>query len=691
MSRQKTFGELSIWTKRRRVRADVALEEAQNDPSSDSASPHTSRDYPNAENAEGRQAIGVTTCILPTCEFGPHDTDISHYSDFDYGIVSASDDTENSDTDSDISSEHRGSYASRSNVSDLERELANWAIQNNISQNSLSSLLKILHNYMPGLPIDARTLLRKSKPIESVIKPIDGGEFAYLGVAPGIFARRNDLNLGDNSDVITLQINIDGLPIFKSSNVQVWPILGIINQCSDKTPFVIGVFSGQSKPKNINEFLGDFVAEINSAEKEGIAIGDKKYKIEISCFICDAPARAFIKNTKSHTGYSSCERCMQRGQHVGGRMTFPLSDCPPRNNIQFNELLDDDHHHGPTPLSKLNVGLVSNVVLDYMHLVCLGVVRRLIYFWSKGPFNCRQKGSTLADISSHLIDLQRVMPAEFARKPRGMHEVDRWKATEFRQFLLYYGSLVLKGKLPTKLWQHFLCLTTAITILVSPSLSHLHCDYAEELLTFFVQTFAQIYGAEYLVYNVHNLIHLADDVRRFGPLDNISAFPFENYLGHLKKHIRKPQHVVKQIINRISEKDFCRPSGALHFNLGAHRQHCSGPVNVDMQGMTQYKELQLQKFCIKLNDKDNCVIIDENVCLVRNILSDSSSEYLMYEKFESKEAFFSYPISSDSIGTFKVSRLSKKTEMCPVSAVQHKCVIMPYKSVWVAIVLLHTS
>ena len=282
------------------------------------------------------------------------------------------------------------------------------------------------------------------------------------------------------------------------------------------------------------------------------------------------------------------------------------------------------------------------------------------------------------------------MPAEFARKPRSMHEADRWKATEFRQFLLYYGSLVLKGKLPTKLWQHFLCLTTAITILVSPSLSLRHCDYAQELLTFFVETFAQIYGAEYLVYNVHSLIHIADDVKRFGPLDNISAFPFENYLGHLKKQIRKPQHVVKQVINRLSEKDFCRPSIALQHKLGAHRLHCSGPVNVDMQGMSQYKELLLQKFCIKINEKDNCVIINGDVCLVRNILSDASVQQLLYEKFESKKAFFSYPISSEAIGTFKVSKLSNKLKTCSVASVEHKCVLMPYKSVWVAVVLSHT-
>ena len=31
-----------------------------------------------------------------------------------------------------------------------------------------------------------------------------------------------------------------------------------------------------------------------------------------------------------------------------------------------------------------------------------------------------------------------------------------------------------------------------------------------------------------LVYNVHSLIHLAEDARNFGLLDNFSSFPFKN-------------------------------------------------------------------------------------------------------------------------------------------------------------------
>ena len=46
--------------------------------------------------------------------------------------------------------------------------------------------------------------------------------------------------------------------------------------------------------------------------------------------------------------------------------------------------------------------------------------------------------------------------------------------------------------------------------------------------------FIILFGECYVSHNVHNLLHICDDVSNFGPLDSYSAFCFENYLGILK-------------------------------------------------------------------------------------------------------------------------------------------------------------
>ena len=45
-----------------------------------------------------------------------------------------------------------------------------------------------------------------------------------------------------------------------------------------------------------------------------------------------------------------------------------------------------------------------------------------------------------------------------------------------------------------------------------------HC--AHELLLYFVNRSREIYGPEFLVYNIHSLVHLSLEVEQFGALDN---------------------------------------------------------------------------------------------------------------------------------------------------------------------------
>ena len=55
-------------------------------------------------------------------------------------------------------------------------------------------------------------------------------------------------------------------------------------------------------------------------------------------------------------------------------------------------------------------------------------------------------------------------------------------------------------------------------------------------------------------HNIHGLMHLCDDYTLFGLLDNVSAFPFENYMESLKKMLKIPDKPLQQIIKRYKEK-----------------------------------------------------------------------------------------------------------------------------------------
>ena len=54
---------------------------------------------------------------------------------------------------------------------------------------------------------------------------------------------------------------------------------------------------------------------------------DSQQYVKISCFICDAPAKAFIKQIKGYAG-----NCVQKGLSIG-KMTFPLVDFHLRTGL----------------------------------------------------------------------------------------------------------------------------------------------------------------------------------------------------------------------------------------------------------------------------------------------------------------------------------------------------------------------
>jgi len=98
-----------------------------------------------------------------------------------------------------------------------------------------------------------------------------------------------------------------------------------------------------------------------------------------------------------------------------------------------------------------------------MHLICLGIVKKLINLWLKGPLNVRIRSSKSKILSSLLLTLKSSITNDFQTSWRtGVNEVSRWKATEFRTFLVYLGPIVLKNVISEPCYAHFMCLNTSI-------------------------------------------------------------------------------------------------------------------------------------------------------------------------------------------------------------------------------------
>lgn len=97
----------------------------------------------------------------------------------------------------------------------------------------------------------------------------------------------------------------------------------------------------------------------------------------MSAFACDTPARSFILNIKGHTGYFGCPKCIQQGDYEG-RVVFLERNAPLRTNESFRNRIHEDYHNGDSILELLDLDMVLDFPVDPMHLVDLGVCRKLL-------------------------------------------------------------------------------------------------------------------------------------------------------------------------------------------------------------------------------------------------------------------------------------------------------------------------
>lgn len=559
----------------------------------------------------------------------------------------------------------------------LQSRLRSWAVKHRITQTAVSDLLVVLKPNHPLLPQDARTLLKIDKS-QKIVQSC-GGEYLHFPLLKQL-CKTIDRGLQSetvNLNTITLTFNVDGLPLFKSSSRQFWPILCIVKESVKAVPFPVGIFCGTSKPNSVDEFLRPLIDELGII-RNGFNHGGINYNVVIGPFVCDAPARAFVKCIKGHSGYFGCERCEQEGEYVNSRVTFPDIASKLRTDAEFLCLNDNGHHLAQSPLTALQFPMVTGFPLDYMHLVCLGVMRKLVKSWLSGHLSVRLSSRSTQLISTRLENLRSYIPTEFSRRPRTLHEVDRWKATEWRQLLLYTGPVVFHGIISERAYKHFLLLHVALYCLTSWKLAATHCEYAGDLLKNFVEEFSDMYGPEGLVYNVHNLVHLADDCRVYGALDNISAFPFENYLKTIKNMLRSGNSPLQQLQCRFLELD-----------------------NLTCEDSEQRTRRTVKFVCTNGHDfnlstsKRDCNVLLNNGMLVAcsELYSDNSGLLMSFDgmAYKSMRALYAYPCNSDILDIYVVDRLSTKIKRWRSSDIRAKCMLLPFGREFVCIAMQHTA
>ena len=334
------------------------------------------------------------------------------------------------------------------------------------------------------------------------------------------------------------------------------------------------------------------------------------------------------------------------------------------NSLQSNGIL---HNGRPIDFSlgAFICDAPARLYTNYMHLVCLGVIKSMLTFLKQGPRICKLSNAMVQDISYILISLSGKKPSEFIRQPRSLTEIEHWNVTEFRQILLCTGPLALKSVIDKDLYQHFLTLHVSISILLNSCNEYraFYLNFAEQLPKYFVKNALSFYGASFTVNNVHVLLHIHEDVRNFScSLNDISAFESENVMKTLKKMVRNDSKPVAQVAKRLSE----------------------------IENAENLKEVET--FVLSFRQKDSCFqVANAKMCFLKSKISEHCYECDIF-KLAQTESLYVIPIDSKRLGIglirskskigFEVAEVQKKD-------LKRKICILPLKNRFALFPMLH--
>lgn len=376
-------------------------------------------------------------------------------------------------------------------------------------------------------------------------------------------------------------------------------------------------------------------------------------------------------------------------------MNFLSTNDAKRTDLSFRNRLDPLHHKSSSVLEQLSIDMVADFVTsDPLHLLELGVMKRKM--WLERHHFITKNDENL--INTMLSQFNQQKPIDIHRSFRELSSIAYWKGTEFRIFLLYIGIVVLKYNLRIDCYEHFLKLFCAVTIC--------YCDYykeyidlAEEEFEEYIEQYTEIFGRDKVVSNIHNLCHIVSDVRRFGSLNTISAYPFESLLGKLKTEISKSYKPLEQIARRLIEKNIVEHSKKSEKNV----DQCPSLSDCFEIRHDEYKTVFksiLIKEGVYLTVKrqgDKWFLTKQNEIVEMKYNVHLNGCYYIYGAvIDEKLDFFHKPFSSRHINVYKSNGKFIDSKYFPVSTIKAKLFCLQYKEketgldMFVFIPLLHS-
>ena len=163
-----------------------------------------------------------------------------------------------------------------------------------------------------------------------------------------------------------------------------------------------------------------------------------------------------------------------------------------------------------------------------MHSLLEGVVKSMFYRWFDQEYSKMDcsLGHQMHQIDKRILDIRPSKKVPTA--PRSIYTWKQLRADEYLSFIIYYSLPVFIDIMhEANHFEHLVKLVVFTEIILSREIKISDLNYAEKLIFEFVKDFNIIYSDSSMLSGVHELLHLVDCKKYFGPLNLINLFPYE--------------------------------------------------------------------------------------------------------------------------------------------------------------------
>ena len=383
-----------------------------------------------------------------------------------------------------------------------------------------------------------------------------------------------------HSPTPSLDFSLDGVQESKSSNVSLDIYSIKFKGCKAIYPMKIIKPYNRYKYEEQEEIY-NFISDLNNN------------RITIDAAIMDNLKRAIVKCVKNHASTHPCEYCEATAVKYKDasmskiQLTWPPSTMNGRhrtktglrrilNSIQESEeQLDSKYLKGIKGKSVLfdqeNFDFILDMPAEYMHLICLGIVKKMIELTYKVGKKRKRITKRKRSPPKLFNDLIRSVksPRESSRRVRNL-DISTFKAQEYKNILLFYFPIILqnipvKFKKERQLW---LTLVFMIRSCVIPNdeFNNVTKETIFNACELFYNLFHELYGPQNCSYSNHVSSSHLMKIRGNVPLTERSAFPFESFYSEMKNLFNAgtkstPKQILRNtIMKRAIEPHNCNKS-----------------------------------------------------------------------------------------------------------------------------------